>query len=224
MIKRAPTFFAFAVLSAISELTVYAADVIPSVDPWTFWRIDWGGVLIVGLLKFLLISEIFAQIFGAYVSIANLGKVLIRGVGAALVLTAAVMAAYAPENSRFGIIQGAHLLEHAIYLIESGLLLFIFLFSRYFRLSWDRPLFGIVLGLSISSFVHLAVLALTNSGLSNEKRVIPVLLGMAVYHLCVLIWFYYLLVPKKALAKSAVSVPEHNIEVWNQELERLIHP
>lgn len=220
--RRLPAFLVFAALSAISELAVYAADVIPSVDPWTFWRIDWGGVLIVGLLKFVLISEIFGHVFGSYVSVAKLGRMLIRTVGATLVLTATALAAYAPQDGRFGIISGTHLSEHAIYLVESGLLLFIFLFASYFHLSWDRPLFGIALGLSISSCVHLATLALTNRGVQGSTRIILVLLNMAVYHLCVLIWFYFLLVPKKADVKSAVPVPEHDLAVWNKELERLL--
>jgi hypothetical protein len=46
---------------------------------------------------------------------------------------------------------------------------------------------------------------------------------MGTYHICVLIWFYYLLVPQKVAAKPAVSLPEDNLAVWNRELERLIH-
>ncbi len=44
---------------------------------------------------------------------------------------------------------------------------------------------------------------------------------MATYHVCVLIWFYYLLVPQKSAAASAAPVPENSLAIWNQELERL---
>ena len=64
--KRFPAFLAFAVLSSISELVVYTADINPNVDPWTFWRVDWASVLVVGLLKFVLIGEVFALVFGSY--------------------------------------------------------------------------------------------------------------------------------------------------------------
>ena len=47
---------------------------------------------------------------------------------------------------------------------------------------------------------------------------------MATYHVCVLIWFYYLLVPQKIPAKPVVPLPENNLDVWNRELERLVHP
>jgi hypothetical protein len=46
---------------------------------------------------------------------------------------------------------------------------------------------------------------------------------MGTYHICVLIWFYYLLVPHKVAARTPVSLPEDNLAVWNRELERLIH-
>src|SRR5580765_2677952 len=104
LVKRFRILFVFAILSAVSELAVYLADVTPWVTPKLFWRIDWASVLIEGTLKFVLIGEIFAQVFGSYGSLAQLGKLLIRAIGVVLVLTAAVAAAYAPPDSLFGIV------------------------------------------------------------------------------------------------------------------------
>src|ERR1039457_4119410 len=232
-----PFFFAFAVLGAMERLTVYAADVVPSVASGTWWRIFWVGLTIEGLLKFALIGEIFALVFDAYASVAQLGKILIRGVGASLVLAAVVAAAYAPRDSMFGIVSGAHLLEQTIYLIEAGLMVFVFLLSSYFRLSLNRPLFGIALGLSISACVHLATWAVAaNAGLPTAKRVILDFVNMATYHVCVVIWFYYLLVSPKVSRKNTIPpkgpsagppigpTPEEDLEVWNRELEPLVPP
>jgi len=221
--RRFPAFFAFATLGAVSELAVYLADVSPSVSPETFWYVVWFSLLVEGPLKFALIGEIFAQVFDSYTSVARLCRQLIRGLGVFLVLTAALLAAYAPMDNTVGIIAGAHLLEQAIYLVESGLLLFIFLFAGYFSLRFSRPGLGIALGLAISACVHLASWAvLANGGLPDSKRNILDFLNMATYHSCVLMWFYYLLVPEKAVAKSAVPLPENNLAVWNRELERLL--
>jgi hypothetical protein len=223
LIREIPAFFAFAVLSAVAELTEYATDVTPSVSALTYWRADWMRLLIQGILKFVLIGEIFAHVFGSYESIARLGRLLIRALGVVLVFAAAIAAAYTPQNGHFGIISGARLLEQTIYLIESGLLAFIFVFSFYFHLTWDRRLFGITLGLSISSCVHLASWAVLDTlGLPDSKRIIFVFLDMITYHAVVLMWFYYLLVPQKVITKPAVPLPDHNLEVWNRELERLL--
>ncbi len=222
--KAFPVFLAFAILSAAGQLTVFFADLAPSVSAENFWRIDWICLLTEGTLKFVLIADIFARAFDPYPSLAKLGKNMIRGVGAMLVATAALAAAYAPQDSPYGLINGLHLLEQTIYLIESGLLVFIFLFASYFRLSLSRQQFGIALGLSISSFVHLAAWAVVaNSGPSDSTRAELDIVTMATYHVCVLLWFYCLLVPGKVAGKSAVPLPEHNLEVWNRELERLFH-
>jgi hypothetical protein len=78
---------------------------------------------------------------------------------------------------------------------------------------------------------------MANSGLPDSKRIILVFLNMATYHVCVLMWFYYLLVPQAALKSTVPSIrlpqdpigplegPTHEeeLEEWNRELERLIH-
>lgn len=230
--RQHSAFLAFAVLGAIAELAVYAADIIPSVTPPEFWNTVRASLLIEGPVKFILIAAIFAHAFGAYPSLARLGKILIRAVGVFLVLTAALVAAYAQKDSPYTNIAGVHVLEEVIYLIEAGLLVFIFSFSSYFRLSLSRPLFGIALGLGISACVHLATWALTaNAVLPPTKRVALDFVNMGTYHICVLIWLYYLLVPQKVEGRTTVPSnapsldlgPQESLEVWNRELERLIH-
>jgi hypothetical protein len=222
--KQFPVFLVFAVVTAIEQLVVYAADVIPSVSGETFWHLLWAGLLAEALVKFALIGEIFSAVFGLYPSVAKLGKLLITGVGVVLVLLATVAAAYTEKDSTYWIISGAHLLERTIYMIECGLIVFLFVFAFYFKLSWNRSSFGIALGLGISACVHLATWALAaNGSLSAHYRSFLDFPIMVAYHICVLIWFYYLLLPQKSPAASLVRPPANNLELWNQELERLLH-
>ncbi len=236
LVKSFPIFFSFAILSAIGQLAVYFADIAPSVSAENFWRVDWVSLLIEGILKFALIAEIFAFAFGPYPSVVKPGKFLIRGVGVVLVIAAGVAAGYAPKDSPYGLINGAHLLEQTIYLIETGLLAFIFFFSSYFHLKLSRPLFGIALGLSISACVHLATWAvIANAGLKNSTRYHLDFFSMAVYHLCVLIWYYYLLVPdsvridqKNSPQDPPFDLPSgrstaKDLDELNEEVERLLH-
>jgi hypothetical protein len=222
--RQFPAFLVFAVVTAAEQLTVYTADVLPAVIATTWWKIFWAGLLLEALVKFALIGEIFGRVFGQYPSVAKLGRWLINGVGVGLVLLAAAAAAYTPKDNIFWIVSGAHLLEQTIYMIECGLILFLFVFAAYFRLSWNRAVFGITLGLGVSACVHLATWALAANGdIAARYRVFLDFPIMATYHVCVLIWFYYLLVPQKSVTTSAVPLPEHDLEVWNQELERLLH-
>lgn len=220
--KEFPAFFAFAVLAALCELAVYGADVSPSVSAQTFWRVDWATLLVEGLLKFVLVGEIFANVFGPYPQLARLGKFLIRSLGILLLATAAIAAAYAPKDSPEAIVSGAHLLEQTIFLVESGLLIFIFLFAGYFSLRLARPLLGIAIGLSLSACVHLGTFAVAaNAGLADPKRIVLDFVNMGTYHVSVLIWFYYLVVPHKIAVRPEAPIPENNLAVWNRELERL---
>lgn len=221
--RQFPVFVSFALLSALGELGVYTADVVPTITPQTFWRIDWASLLIEGPLKFLLVAEIFANVFGSYASLARLGRFLISGAGIVLVLTAAVAAAYTPKDGLFGIVAGAHLLEQTVYLVESGLLVSIFLFAAYFHLPWNRRVLGIALGLSFSACVHLATWAIMANGAAPNSRSVLDFVNMATYHACVLIWFYYLLVPQKVSSPATTqALPENNLDLWNRELERLL--
>jgi hypothetical protein len=218
------SFFVFAVVSSLGQLVLYACDVIPSVSAPTFWNVLWIELLVDAVLKFTLIGSLFACIFGSYQSVAQLGRNAIRAVGILLVFGSAVIAALSRVSNPHWIVAGPHLLEQTIYLIECGLLLFVFFFSAYFRLRSERNALGICLGLAISACVHLATWAIAANNSSVELSVYLDFLNMAAYHAGVLIWMYFLLVPHKVVVKPTVSLPDHNLDIWNRELERLLHP
>jgi hypothetical protein len=215
----------FAVVTGVEQLTLYATSLLRSVSPPTWWYLLWAGLLIEAVIKFALIGEIFGRLFGPYPSLSKLGKLLINGVGVVLLLLATVAAAYTPKINIYWYVSGAHLLEQTIFMIESGLIVFLFVFAAYFRLRWDRLSFGIALGLGISACVHLATWALkTTVGLSVYNGDLLNFLNMLTYHVCVLVWFYYFLVPGKVVSRPLDSPPpEHALELWNRELERLLH-
>ena len=221
--KLFPIFVAYLIYEAIEEFTLYAMDVLPSVTWETFWRTFCTGLIIESLLKFALVGELFSHLVRSWPVIARLGNRLVSSTGALLVLIATFAAAYAPiDNPQHAIISRGHILEQTLYIIQCGLILFLFLFAAYFRLSWNRQAFGILLGFGILSCEHLASWAVMANGFFFDKRYLLDMLNTATYHVCVLIWFYYLLVPGKKPTTSAVPLPEHNLAVWNRELERLL--
>jgi hypothetical protein len=222
--RQFPVFFAYVILGGIGQLLLYAADMVRFISGNAYWIIDYADLALEAALKLLLIGEIFALVFGAYASLAQLGKVFLRGVGAVLLLAGVLAAAYAPQSDSVAIVYRANLLEQTTYIVECGVLVAIFLFAAYFHLEWPRTVFGIALGLSFSACVHLATWAMiANGGLSHSTRISLVFVNMAAFHFSVLLWFYYLLVPGKVTAKAAVPLPENTLDLWNRELERLVH-
>jgi hypothetical protein len=223
--RRYPVFLAFALVSALEQLLLYACDLAPSVSPQTWWRVFWAGLIVEGLLKFALVGEIFAHVFHPYASVVKLAKFLIGAVGVCLVLTAAVAAAYAQANSNFSIVNGAHLLEQTVYLVESGLLTFIFLFAVFFSIRMAPPDLGIAVGLGISACVHLGTWAVAaNTSLPEDTRTLLDFVNMATFQICVFVWFYSLLVPHRVTTPATTVLPENNLALWNRELERLLQP
>jgi uncharacterized membrane protein len=221
--RHFPVFFAYLVFEAIEQLTLYGMDILPSVSVTTWWFACCIGLVLEGFIRLAVMGELFFHLLRSRPAIAKVGGRLITGTGAILVLLATLAAAYAPvDNQQFAIGYRAHLLQQTLYMIECGLILFLFVFAACFRLTWDRGTLGIGLGRGISSSVHLATWAvMANGGLPHKSYLLD-FLNMATYHVCVLIWFYYLLVPQKAATTSTVPLPENNLDLWNRELERLL--
>lgn len=219
-----PVFLAYAVFEAIEEFTLYGLDILPWVEAETFWKAFWAGLIVEGLLKFALTGELFVNLLRPWPAIGKTGKRLITGAGVVLVLLAGLAAGFTEPANPYWFISGAHALQQSMYIVESGLILFIVLFAAYFKLAWNRQTFGIALGLGILSCEHLAAWAVSTSGILADRSFLLDFLNMATYHACILIWFYYLLVPHKVVAKSAVPLPDNNLAIWNRELERLLQP
>ncbi len=220
--RRYPVFFCYLVFVSLEQFCLYALDLSPRVSPITWWRAFWIGTIIECLLKFAVVAELLQTLLHSWPSVARLARNLVSGAGVLLVLLAAVAAAFtAPDNTHW-LVGGAHILLQTLYIAQAGLIVSIFLVAAIFRIPWDRNTLGIALGFGVVWCVHLAVSALVAGGIVRNRDCLDIA-NMGTYHICVLMWFYYLLVPSKVAADSRVALPENNLDVWNRELERLIH-
>jgi hypothetical protein len=185
-----PAFFAYLVFVGIDGLTMWVLDWLPSVSAVAYWRTDYAGAVLEGLLTLAVVWELFSHLVRPYPARAGLGRRLIMLTGAVLV-PLAVLAARNPVAPT-ALIAHLYSLLLGLYTVLSGLMLFLFLFSAYHRLTWDRRALGVALGFSIDWCEHSAGFALIASGLRDVRLDF---LNMGAYHMCVLIWLYYLLSP-----------------------------
>ncbi|MGA2019916.1 MAG: hypothetical protein ABSH02_04940 [Candidatus Sulfotelmatobacter sp.] len=172
-------------------------------------------------IKLVVIGEVFTHLLRRYPSLGEFGKTLISGVGIVLVFTATIIAAYASPTP-FWLISATRILGRSLSVVQCGLILFLFVFASHFNLRWGRPIFGITVGFGIVAALDLAYWALMTGWLFGQKTYLLDFLNMATYQVCVLIWFYFLLVPQKIVTTPAAPLPEHNLDIWNRELERLL--
>lgn len=221
--KRVPCLVAFALVSPTLDLIRFVLDVAPWVPPYQYYIFAWVELIMEALLKCLLIGEAFSQVLQSYPSLARLGKRLITGVGAVLVLLAALAAAFSQDPNHVSVSAPLHVMVQTVTIIEFGLIVFVFLFVALFKLTWDRLSFGILMGLGLASCVYLGAWAVSaNTNLSIHGRTLLDFLDFAAFHFYVLLWYYYVLVPGKEAARVEPLVPAHNLELWNRELERLL--
>jgi hypothetical protein len=146
---------------------------------------------------------------------------LFRGVTVVLLLAGVGLAALIPGKSVSFLMLATDTLNRTVSLLQLGLLLSLFIFSRYFALSLRSHAFGIALGLGTYASVQLATSAvLLYMGSSSSP--LPNFITMATYHCCVLVWMFYLLLPERSAYFTRRALPKHDLEVWNQELQRLL--
>jgi len=218
-----PVFLTYLAFGATEGFILYGMDVLPWVSAQMFWEAFCVGAVIEGIIKFCVVGELFFQLLRSRPTLAKVGSRLISGAGASLILLAVAVAAYTPIVHRQAVLMSrAHILLQSSYVIDCGLALFLFLFAAHFKLVWDHRAFGIAVGLGIVWCEHMAGWALSANGVLHDKSYLLDFLNMATFHVCVLIWFYFLLVPHKVTTTSAVSLPENNLDIWNRELERLL--
>jgi hypothetical protein len=220
--REFPAFFSYTVFEAVGGGILYVTDIIPSVSATTYWWMYLSFLILEAFIKLVVIGEVFTHLLRQYPSLGRMAKAFIVGVGAVLVFTATIIAAYATPTA-FWLISATRILSRSISVVQCGLILFLFVFASHFHLRWERRVFGITLGFGIAAAVYLAHWAVMADWLFKEKSYLLDFLYMATFHACVLIWFYYLLVPGKNIPRlGGPPLPEHRLEVWNEELERLL--
>jgi hypothetical protein len=218
--REFPAFFSYAIFEAAGGGIVYVIDVSPVTGP-TYWWSYFFFLIIEVFIKFVVIGEVFTHLLREYPSLGRIAKALMGGVGVALIFTAVIIAAYG-NAATYWPISATRILARSVSVVQCGLILFLFVFAAYFRLSWRRAVLGITLGFGVAASAHLIYWGLMADWLFGQKTYLLDFAIMGTYLVCVLIWFYYLLVPQKVVTTSAVFLPENNLDIWNRELERLL--
>jgi hypothetical protein len=221
--RQFPIFLSYVLAEIIQFFAVLFPMVLTSSTSGSTYAVAYSsGLALSTALRFGVIYEIINYLFRNYAALNRLGKPIFRWTTVGLLLTALAIAAYAGGDDFNHFIFVVRILDRTASIMQCGLMLGLFLFSAYLGLSWRSHVFGIALGLGIFASVELAASAfLSQTGYAYVDYVNYV--TMATYHCCVLIWAFYLLLPERSPQYKIRAVPEHDLENWNQELQRLIN-
>jgi hypothetical protein len=219
--RRFPIFLTYILSEIVQFAVLFALYTARSVTPTQY---AWGyviGLAVSTAIRFGIIHEVFAHVFRNYSAVSYFGRPLFRWGTVGLMLGALALTFYAGGDNFDHLMFVVYALDRAASILQCGLLVGLFVLSTYLGLSWRNQVFGIALGLGILASVQLlaaAIRAQTSFAFSQYLDYVT----MSTYHVCVLVWLFYLWAPERSTQYAVNSVPEHDLEAWNQELQRLI--
>jgi hypothetical protein len=219
--REFPFFLAYVLAEIVQFFVQFTMMQVPGV-PVNAYELTYSIALAIStLLRFGMLYEIARHIMRGHSELHKVGQPVLRWIAAGLVLAGLVLALYTGSSNLDHVMSVVFLLDRAASIVLCGVLLTLFMFSAYLGLSWRSHLFGIALGLGIFASVELANAAIF-AHIGHAYRPYIDFSSMATYHICVLIWICYLWAPERVPAKNVQQLPEHDLESWNQELQRFI--
>jgi hypothetical protein len=204
--------FAFCLLFPMSSQWVSASYTLYF---WTYWACSAVNLV----LGFMVIYEIFLDVFRPYYTLKDLGSVLFKWAALVMSLVGFVVAASSPTGEQGPIVQAVITVTRCVRVAQVGLILFLLVFSRYLGVSWKQHSFGLSLGLGLSAGVELGTLAFLVSGHASEVSVHVI--NLVAYNVAILIWFGYGLVKSTARAPGAELFASHR---WERGLSDIHSP
>lgn len=220
LFRQFPAFFAYTVYEAVQFVVLFTMDRMDSVSAY-----QWSMTALVGLtgsmvLRFLVVHEIFSNVFESYPALKAFGDVLFRWATVVLAIIAVTMVAYSSgtELDRFDVVYTV--LDRAVSIVQCGLLVFLVLLARFLSFPWTSYAFGIAVGLGFFASVDLGISAIKAQYGTHVGNILDPI-SMATYHCCVLFWVVSLLRPERRIARTG-SPPGHELEHWNSLLQRLL--
>jgi hypothetical protein len=183
-----------------------------------FW-VYWSCSAINLVLGFMVIYEIFLDVFRPYKTLKDLGSVLFKWAALVMSLVGFVVAASSPLGDQGPIVQAVITVTRCVRVAQVGLVLFLLVFARYLGVSWKQHSFGISLGLGLSAGVELGTLAFHVSGHASE--VFVHVSNLVAYNLAILIWFAYAILKGVERAPGTELFASHR---WEKSLSDLQTP
>ena len=211
-----PYFFAYIVFQIITFAVTF-----PFRDDryyQLFFDFYWCTTAISVVLGFLVIREVFLDVFRPYHTLRDLGSVLFKWAGLVMLMVAGVVAASAPTGSGDPVVNAILTSQRSVRVVQCGLVLFLLVFARYLGVNWRQKSFGIALGFGAFAIVELSVVAL---GGRLDIRVLSYFVNMVAYNAAIVTWLGYMMVKSPAREDAASMLRPQR---WEHSLNDIQNP
>lgn len=216
-----PMFFAY----IVSQIVIFTFSFPTYVwgSPKTYFYLSWTTMAISAALGFMVIREIFVDVFRPFPALRDLGSVLFRWAGMVMGLVSVVLIAagsYADHSRK--VVLYVLAMERGVRVMQCGLVLFLLLFSTYLGLSWKNHSFGLAMGFGGFAIVEMALMVYrSHVGYSVGRDTVFSIINMLTYNVAIAVWLLYLMRENPARRSTETLLKPVR---WNESLVDILHP
>jgi hypothetical protein len=219
LLKKFKFFFAY----IITQIATFAG-----LFPAYYWfgsysaafYLSWTFDAISVALGFLVIHEVFVDVFRLFHTLRDLGTVLFKWAGLVMLLVAGVVSVStnsAPQMAPW--MQAIVTSQRCVRIIQVGMVLFLLFFAHYVGVSRRQHSFGIALG--FGSFAVIEVIVVSSWVGNHVSGPMISLMNMTAYNISLFLWLGYVAV-KRPARDGALSLLQP--QRWEQSLTDIHHP
>ena len=213
--------FPFFTVYVVFNLTHAVVTLGSRANPRMYFYVYWVGEAIGIVLGFLVVYEVFKNVFLHHSALRKLAAWIFGGSLAALIALAGFILAHTGSSVAHNLSRSVIVLEEATRTVELGLLVVLFTCASAFGLHWRQSVFGVALGLGIFVSIELIAVTLRSQASAAVNNEFAVVRGFA-YITSLLVWGTYMVLPEHAADES--ELPQRGqLEQWNQAILELIH-
>jgi hypothetical protein len=184
-----------------------------------YFYLYWAFSAVNLVLGFMIIHEVFLDVFRPYHTLKDLGSVMFKWAALVMLLVAFVVAASNSGQDMEPILQAITTVQRCVRVAQCGLVLFLIVFSRYLGVSWRQQSFGIALGLGGAAAIELGTLALFAG--SPMSQVTLHVINLVSYNIAIIVWFGYVWLECPVRTAEADLFTPHR---WERSLSDLQAP
>ena len=220
-----PAFVFYVASAGVLSATLLVLNYAPQFTGDQYFSAFLGTVAVLTALRFAIVYELLGRVLAEYPALSGVGRSMFAWASIVLMLIAIGFAWLAPAGGSGHLMAVIYLLNRTADLLVCGLLVLLFMFRTYFNLTWRSYAFGVAFGLGVSASTDLAADAIRSQVEPITRNLNTHLLDALTQGaaLCsVLIWAAYLLA-RENKPQIRRNMPKHDLENWNQELQRFLH-
>jgi hypothetical protein len=217
LLRQFKFFFGYLITQLITFSIVFPAYIHSSASEFTFYSY-WVCNAMSVTFGFLVIHEVFVDVFRMFHTLRDLGTVLFKWAGLVMLLVAGVVAVSTNSSEVPPWMQAIITSQRCVRMVQVGMVTFLLFFANYVGVSRRQHSFGIALGFgTFACFELLLISSWMGSHLSGPWMS---LVNMTAYNGSLTLWLGYVAVkrPARDVSKSLLK-PQR----WEQSLSDIHH-